>query len=94
MGLTEPTNRNWAGEDKNYVTYREFLLYLEEYQRTMLLEFKEKTEKTVAYDKGDSVIVQSKTKANCSKNCSCETVSAGIIYLFELLIIVNYFNLI
>ncbi|CAK9823145.1 unnamed protein product [Anthophora retusa] len=40
LGLTEPTNRNWAGEDKNYVTYREFLLYLEEYQRTKLAELK------------------------------------------------------
>ncbi|XP_017788462.1 PREDICTED: LOW QUALITY PROTEIN: uncharacterized protein LOC108571007 [Habropoda laboriosa] len=40
LGLSEPTNRNWAGEDKNYVTYREFLLYLEEYQRTKLSELK------------------------------------------------------
>ncbi|KAK9295619.1 hypothetical protein QLX08_010110 [Tetragonisca angustula] len=40
LGLTEPTNRNWAGEDKNYVTYREFLLYLEEYQRTKTSELK------------------------------------------------------
>nr|XP_031840704.1 uncharacterized protein LOC116430545 [Nomia melanderi] len=40
LGLTEPTNRNWAGEDKNYVTYREFLLYLEEYQRTKISELK------------------------------------------------------
>ncbi|XP_008209341.1 uncharacterized protein LOC100115442 isoform X3 [Nasonia vitripennis] len=42
LGLTEPTNRNWAGEDKNYVTYREFLLYLEEYQRTKISELKNK----------------------------------------------------
>ncbi|XP_071856238.1 uncharacterized protein [Bombus fervidus] len=40
LGLTEPTNRNWAGEDKNYVTYREFLLYLEEYQKTKISELK------------------------------------------------------
>ncbi|XP_015434239.1 PREDICTED: uncharacterized protein LOC107190037 [Dufourea novaeangliae] len=40
LGLNEPTNRNWAGEDKNYVTYREFLLYLEEYQRTKISELK------------------------------------------------------
>ncbi|XP_076674694.1 uncharacterized protein LOC143372435 [Andrena cerasifolii] len=40
LGLSEPTNRNWAGEDKNYVTYREFLLYLEEYQRTKYSELK------------------------------------------------------
>ncbi|KAJ8680015.1 hypothetical protein QAD02_015802 [Eretmocerus hayati] len=42
LGLSEPTNRNWAGEDKHYVTYREFLLYLEEYQRTKVLDFKNK----------------------------------------------------
>ncbi|XP_043787863.1 uncharacterized protein LOC122712356 [Apis laboriosa] len=42
LGLTEPTNRNWAGEDKNYVTYREFLLYLEEYQKTKLSELKKR----------------------------------------------------
>ncbi|CAL7947435.1 unnamed protein product [Xylocopa violacea] len=46
LGLTEPTNRNWAGEDKNYVTYREFLLYLEEYQRTKISELR--TQKTGA----------------------------------------------
>ncbi|XP_017766185.1 PREDICTED: uncharacterized protein LOC108555158 [Eufriesea mexicana] len=46
LGLTEPTNRNWAGEDKNYVTYREFLLYLEEYQRTKLSEFKMRKTRT------------------------------------------------
>ncbi|XP_033220302.1 uncharacterized protein LOC117174945, partial [Belonocnema kinseyi] len=40
LGLTEPTNRNWAGEDKNYVTYREFLLYLEEYRKTQLPQLK------------------------------------------------------
>ncbi|XP_014485723.1 PREDICTED: uncharacterized protein LOC106750129 [Dinoponera quadriceps] len=40
LGLSEPTNRNWAGEDKNYVTYREFLLYLEEYQKTKVTELK------------------------------------------------------
>ncbi|XP_015176367.1 PREDICTED: uncharacterized protein LOC107066343 [Polistes dominula] len=40
LGLIEPTNRNWAGEDKNYVTYREFLLYLEEYQKTKISELK------------------------------------------------------
>ncbi|XP_076386689.1 uncharacterized protein LOC100877623 isoform X2 [Megachile rotundata] len=40
LGLSEPTNRNWAGEDKNYVTYREFLLYLEEYQRTKISELR------------------------------------------------------
>ncbi|KAL7293089.1 hypothetical protein TKK_0013247 [Trichogramma kaykai] len=42
LGLTEPTNRNWAGEDKNYVTYREFLLYLDEYQKTKISGIKNK----------------------------------------------------
>ncbi|XP_014299989.1 uncharacterized protein LOC103571642 isoform X1 [Microplitis demolitor] len=46
LGLTEPTNRNWAGEDKNYVTYREFLLYLEDYQRNMILELKSRGSNT------------------------------------------------
>ncbi|GAB1870020.1 Kelch-like protein 26 [Camponotus japonicus] len=40
LGLSEPINRNWAGQDKNYVTYREFLLYLEEYQKTNISELK------------------------------------------------------
>ncbi|XP_051173758.1 uncharacterized protein LOC127289702 isoform X2 [Leptopilina boulardi] len=42
LGLTEPTNRNWAGEDKNYVTYREFLSYLEDYRMKQMSELKGK----------------------------------------------------
>lgn len=42
LGLTEPTNRNWAGEDKNYVTYREFLSYLEDYRKRQITEIKAK----------------------------------------------------
>ncbi|XP_050667986.1 uncharacterized protein LOC126967523 isoform X3 [Leptidea sinapis] len=29
LGLTEPSERNWMGEEKNHVTYKEFLKYLE-----------------------------------------------------------------
>ncbi|XP_032676022.1 uncharacterized protein LOC116846387 isoform X1 [Odontomachus brunneus] len=46
LGLSEPTNRNWAGEDKNYVTYREFLMYLEEYQKTKVTELKVRKTRT------------------------------------------------
>ncbi|XP_045785830.1 uncharacterized protein LOC123881201 [Maniola jurtina] len=32
LGLTEPAERNWIGEEKNHVTYKDFLKYLEEFQ--------------------------------------------------------------
>ncbi|XP_038215291.1 uncharacterized protein LOC119834847 [Zerene cesonia] len=31
LGLSEPTERNWIGEEKNHVTYKEFLKYLEQF---------------------------------------------------------------
>ncbi|KAJ0180647.1 hypothetical protein K1T71_004051 [Dendrolimus kikuchii] len=31
LGLTEPAERNWIGEEKNHVTYNAFLEYLEQY---------------------------------------------------------------
>ncbi|XP_075969781.1 uncharacterized protein LOC142972487 isoform X2 [Anticarsia gemmatalis] len=31
LGLTEPAERNWIGEEKNHVTYKEFLKYLEQF---------------------------------------------------------------
>ncbi|PSN38305.1 hypothetical protein C0J52_19160 [Blattella germanica] len=40
LGLTEPTPRNWLEEDKNYVTYRDFLRDLNVYRRTQMLEKK------------------------------------------------------
>ncbi|XP_066595951.1 uncharacterized protein [Prorops nasuta] len=46
LGLTEPTNRNWAGKDKNYVTYQEFLLYLEECQRNLIPELKSRKQRS------------------------------------------------
>ncbi|CAG4911555.1 unnamed protein product [Colias eurytheme] len=31
LGLSEPAERNWIGEEKNHVTYKEFLKYLEQF---------------------------------------------------------------
>ncbi|XP_072944216.1 uncharacterized protein [Epargyreus clarus] len=31
LGLTEPAERNWIGEEKNHVTYQDFLNYLEQF---------------------------------------------------------------
>ncbi|XP_060810818.1 uncharacterized protein LOC106137997 [Amyelois transitella] len=31
LGLTEPAERNWIGEEKNHVTYKDFLKYLEQF---------------------------------------------------------------
>ncbi|CAK1581741.1 unnamed protein product [Parnassius mnemosyne] len=31
LGLTEPAERNWIGEEKNHVTYKDFLNYLEQF---------------------------------------------------------------
>ncbi|KAL0272916.1 UNVERIFIED_CONTAM: hypothetical protein PYX00_005730 [Menopon gallinae] len=42
LGLSEPPSRNWAGEEKNYVTYREFLHDLELYRKEIYYE-KEKS---------------------------------------------------
>ncbi|XP_050304340.1 uncharacterized protein LOC126741912 [Anthonomus grandis grandis] len=38
LGLTEPLARNWAGPDKTYFTFREFLIYLDQYRRSQLIE--------------------------------------------------------
>ncbi|KAK6637755.1 hypothetical protein RUM44_008177 [Polyplax serrata] len=38
LGLSEPPSRNWAGEEKNYVTYREFLHDLEQYRKELYNE--------------------------------------------------------
>ncbi|XP_071646943.1 uncharacterized protein [Temnothorax longispinosus] len=76
LGLSEPTNRNWAGEDKNYVTYREFLLYLEEYQKTNISEIKAKKIQTKptppnSPPKDSSLLSLERTHANCNKNHCC-----------------------
>ncbi|XP_062526465.1 uncharacterized protein LOC101738452 isoform X2 [Bombyx mori] len=31
LGLTEPAERNWIGDEKNHVTYKDFLKYLEQF---------------------------------------------------------------
>lgn len=38
LGLSEPLQRNWVGEEKNYVTYRQFVAFLDTYRRDNLLE--------------------------------------------------------
>nr|CAH7721510.1 unnamed protein product [Callosobruchus chinensis] len=38
LGLNEPPPRNWSGSDKTYFTYREFLIYLDQYRRNQLIE--------------------------------------------------------
>ncbi|CAH0554914.1 unnamed protein product [Brassicogethes aeneus] len=38
LGLIEPPIRNWSGCDKTYFTYREFLIYLDQYRRSQLIE--------------------------------------------------------
>lgn len=38
LGLQEPPARNWNGPDKTYFTYREFLIYLDQYRRNQLIE--------------------------------------------------------
>ncbi|XP_011705988.1 PREDICTED: uncharacterized protein LOC105461201 isoform X2 [Wasmannia auropunctata] len=73
LGLIEPTNRNWAGEDKNYVTYREFLLYLEEYQKTNISEIKTRKIQTKptppnSPPKDSSLLSLERTHTDCNKN--------------------------
>ncbi|XP_044586204.1 uncharacterized protein LOC123266197 isoform X3 [Cotesia glomerata] len=69
LGLTEPTSRNWAGEDKNYVTYQEFLLYLEDYQRSMMLELKSRK------GKGNS-----NTSTNTNQKSECSEAKTWVNY--------------
>ncbi|ERL95101.1 hypothetical protein D910_12371, partial [Dendroctonus ponderosae] len=38
LGLQEPPARNWNGPDKTYFTFREFLIYLDQYRRNQLIE--------------------------------------------------------
>ncbi|CAH2006210.1 unnamed protein product [Acanthoscelides obtectus] len=35
LGLNEPPPRNWSGSDKTYFTYREFLIYLDQYRNQL-----------------------------------------------------------
>lgn len=46
LGLQEPPPRNWSGTEKAYFTYREFLIYLDQYRRSQMIEkSKPRTEK-------------------------------------------------
>nr|XP_022918626.1 uncharacterized protein LOC111427625 isoform X3 [Onthophagus taurus] len=38
LALKEPAARNWSGMDKTYFTYREFLIYLDQYRRAQMIE--------------------------------------------------------
>ncbi|KAK9732272.1 Kelch motif [Popillia japonica] len=38
LALKEPPPRNWSGMDKTYFTYREFLIYLDQYRRNQMIE--------------------------------------------------------
>ncbi|XP_011864766.1 PREDICTED: uncharacterized protein LOC105560338 [Vollenhovia emeryi] len=76
LGLSEPTNRNWAGEDKNYVTYREFLLYLEEYQKINTLEMQTRKNRAkptppTSPPKDSSLLSLERTHTDCNKNHCC-----------------------
>ncbi|KAJ3626674.1 hypothetical protein MTP99_017153 [Tenebrio molitor] len=48
LGLQEPPPRNWSGLDKTYFTYREFLIYLDQYRRNQLIE---KSKPRTSHDK-------------------------------------------
>ncbi|KAM0731128.1 Kelch-like protein 26 [Formica fusca] len=76
LGLSEPINRNWAGQDKNYVTYREFLLYLEEYQKTNISELKTRKTRTIptppnSPPKDCSLLSPERTDVDCNQNHCC-----------------------
>ncbi|XP_026826019.1 uncharacterized protein LOC105284947 isoform X2 [Ooceraea biroi] len=76
LGLNEPTNRNWAGEDKNYVTYREFLLYLEEYQKTNIAELRTRKTRTrptppSSPPKDCSPLPPERTRTDSNQNYCC-----------------------
>ncbi|XP_072764148.1 uncharacterized protein [Anoplolepis gracilipes] len=77
LGLSEPINRNWAGQDKNYVTYREFLLYLEEYQKTNISELKTRKVQTIIPTPPNSPPKDclssspERTRVDCNQNHCC-----------------------
>lgn len=51
LGLEEPPPRNWSGTEKAYFTYREFLIYLDQYRRNQMFEkSKPRTERTLRAD--------------------------------------------
>ncbi|XP_076266003.1 uncharacterized protein LOC143199792 isoform X1 [Rhynchophorus ferrugineus] len=38
LGLQEPPTRNWTGSDRSYLTFREFLIFLDQYRRNQLID--------------------------------------------------------
>ncbi|XP_025837329.1 uncharacterized protein LOC108745208 isoform X2 [Agrilus planipennis] len=62
LGLKEPPPRNWSGHDKTYFTYREFLIYLDQYRRNQMMEkTKPKPTKKFQAAIGDAKPTQSKS---------------------------------
>lgn len=45
LALKEPVVRNWSGMEKTYFTYREFLIYLDQYRRMQMMEKSKPKEK-------------------------------------------------
>lgn len=73
LALKEPPTRNWSGMDKTYFTYREFLIYLDQYRRVQMIEKskpKEKKKKLLEHhmhaDTMDSLEKKSMTKMNAT----------------------------
>lgn len=50
LALKEPPARNWSGMDKTYFTYREFLIYLDQYRRTQMIEKSKPKERRMKHD--------------------------------------------
>lgn len=61
LGLQEPPARNWSGMDKTYFTFREFLIYLDQYRRAQMMERSKPKEK-----KRNSSTVENKTSPDNS----------------------------
>lgn len=61
---------------QNYVTYREFLLYLEEYQKTNISELKTRKTRTIptppnSPPKDCSLLSPERTGVDCNQNHCC-----------------------
>ncbi|CAG9862402.1 unnamed protein product [Phyllotreta striolata] len=65
LGLQEPPPRNWSGSDKTYFTYREFLIYLDQYRRNQLIE---KNKPKMSCDKGDGREARKSLASGAEKN--------------------------
>ena len=70
---------------QNYVTYREFLLYLEEYQKTNISELKTRKIQTKPIPpnfppKDSSLLSLERIRADCNKNRCIDSHLLGINY--------------